>query len=275
MARSTAAAEARPAPSAEPRVIQARESVDELKLELIGLIREKIERNGWNQNTASRVLGTWQSKISLIMSGKVGSGDQAPSASLESLLASAALVGVNVRLETSPAFIADNYPDPNDLSEIPETLHNGRRPGAVTNTVSAATTERAVALMDESRGVRRSRKVHHSLLANLVFLTKYPGDVLDADHLETLEATTRRVTESAGVDLIEFDGESDHVRVLVNFPPNVAVSRLVNMIKDETTRALADEHPEVVDHYYNGTHLWSGAYYASTGGTSVPTRRAH
>ena len=32
-------------------------------------------------------------------------------------------------------------------------------------------------------------------------------------------------------ELVEFDGEDDHVHLLVNYPPKVAVSKLVNSLK--------------------------------------------
>ena len=31
--------------------------------------------------------------------------------------------------------------------------------------------------------------------------------------------------------LIEFDGEGDHVHLLVNYPPKVSISKLVNSLK--------------------------------------------
>lgn len=275
MARNAPASGERPTPATEPRVVQARESVDELKRQLIGLIREKVERNGWNQETASRVLGTWQSKVSLIMSGKLGGQQDATGVSLESLLVSATLVGVNVQLETTPAFIADNYPDPNHLDEIPESLRNARSGGTVSTAAAAESVERAVALMDDGRPVRRSRKVHHSMHVNLVFLTKYPGVIFSEEHLVELEAIMRTVCEGLGVDLVDFDGKTDHVRVLVNFPPNVSITRLTNAIKDETTQQMVASFPDLAGSVYNGSYLWAGSYYASTSGTLTrPTRSA-
>ena len=32
-------------------------------------------------------------------------------------------------------------------------------------------------------------------------------------------------------ELVEFDGEDDHVHLLVNYPPKVSVSNLVNSLK--------------------------------------------
>lgn len=42
-------------------------------------------------------------------------------------------------------------------------------------------------------------------------------------------------------DLVEFNGETDHVHLLVNFPPEVAVSKLVNGPEGVSARRLRDE----------------------------------
>jgi len=39
-------------------------------------------------------------------------------------------------------------------------------------------------------------------------------------------------------ELVEFNGEKDHVHLLVNYPPKVAVSNLVNSLKGVSLRLL-------------------------------------
>jgi len=41
-----------------------------------------------------------------------------------------------------------------------------------------------------------------------------------------------------GTELAEFNGEASHVHLLVNFPPTVALSRLVNSLKGVSSRRL-------------------------------------
>jgi putative transposase len=38
--------------------------------------------------------------------------------------------------------------------------------------------------------------------------------------------------------LVEIDGEDDHVHLLVNYPPKVPLSRLVNSLKGLSSRRL-------------------------------------
>ncbi|SFF90631.1 putative transposase, partial [Actinoplanes philippinensis] len=66
------------------------------------------------------------------------------------------------------------------------------------------------------------------------------------------------------------DDENNHVHLVVNFPPKVAVARLVNSLKGVSSRRLRQEFPDLVRHYYRANKLWSGSYFAgSVGGTPL------
>jgi hypothetical protein len=70
----------------------------------------------------------------------------------------------------------------------------------------------------------------------LVFVTKYRHPVFTATHLDRMEAIMRAVCGDFGCELVEFNGETEHVHLLVNFPPTVALSRLVNSLKGVSSR---------------------------------------
>ena len=67
-----------------------------------------------------------------------------------------------------------------------------------------------------------------------------------------------------GCDLAEFNGEGSHVHLLVNFPPKVALSRLVNSLKGVSSRRLRQEFPGLRRHYWQANRLWSGSYFAGS-----------
>lgn len=58
--------------------------------------------------------------------------------------------------------------------------------------------------------------------------------------------------------------ENNHVHLLVNFPPKVALSKLVNSLKGVSSRRLRKEYPEQVRHYWRAQRLWSGSYFAGS-----------
>jgi putative transposase len=109
----------------------------------------------------------------------------------------------------------------------------------------------------------------------LVFVTKYRHAVFTAAHLERLEAILRAVCADFECDLVEFNGEANHVHLLVRFPPKVALSRLVNSLKGVSSRRLRQEFPDLARHYWRG-RLWSGSYFAgSVGGAPLGVLRAY
>ncbi|GAB3807648.1 IS200/IS605 family transposase [Micromonospora zhanjiangensis] len=89
-------------------------------------------------------------------------------------------------------------------------------------------------------------------------------------HLTRMETIMRDVCADFEAELVEFNGENNHVHLLVNFPPKVAVTRLVNSLKGVSSRRLRQEFPDLVHHYYRANKLWSGSYFAgSVGGAPL------
>lgn len=66
-------------------------------------------------------------------------------------------------------------------------------------------------------------------------------------------------------ELIEFDGEGDHVHLLVTYPPKIALSKLVNSLKGVSSRLLRKKFHTVRTCYWKGV-LWSPSYFASSCG---------
>jgi putative transposase len=105
---------------------------------------------------------------------------------------------------------------------------------------------------------------------HLVFVTKFRHKVFGDQHLSRMEAIMGDVCADFEAELMEFNGENNHVHLLVNFPPKVAVARLVNSLKGVSSRRLRQEFPDLVRHYYRANKLWSGSYFAgSVGGAPL------
>src|SRR3984893_8577649 len=90
------------------------------------------------------------------------------------------------------------------------------------------------------------------LHAHLVFVTKYRHRVFTDRHLARMQEIMRAVCEDFECELVEFNGEDNHVHLLVNFPPKVALSKLVNSLKGVSSRRMRQEFPELVKHYWRG-----------------------
>ena len=97
--------------------------------------------------------------------------------------------------------------------------------------------------MADMEGVRTGRHCVFVLHAHLVFVTKYRHKVFGDRHLARMEEVMRMVCADFEVELAEFNGEADHVHLLVNFPPKVALSKLVNSLKASRPAGCARSSP--------------------------------
>ncbi|WP_267900763.1 IS200/IS605 family transposase [Micromonospora musae] len=79
-----------------------------------------------------------------------------------------------------------------------------------------------------------------------------------------MEAIMLDVCRDFEAELVEFNGANNHVHLLVNYPPKVAVARLVNGLKGVSSRRLRQEFPDLARHYYRANKLWSGSYFAGS-----------
>ncbi|AFM10477.1 ISHa1942 transposase A-like protein [Saccharomonospora phage PIS 136] len=123
---------------------------------------------------------------------------------------------------------------------------------------------------------RTGRHVVYTMHAHLVFVTKYRHPVFTDTHLRRMEEVMGQVCNDFETELEEFNGEPNHVHLLVHFPPKVAVSKLVNSLKGVSSRMLRKEFEDLRFAYWRGVRLWSGSYFAgSVGGAPISVVRQY
>ena len=105
---------------------------------------------------------------------------------------------------------------------------------------------------------------------HIVFATKYRRKVINAQMLERMKEIFSRLCQNQKSELIEFGGESDHVHLLVDLSPDVAVSKLVNTLKTISSRLIRKEFAEHLNQFYWKPVFWTGAYCViSSGGAPL------
>ena len=67
-------------------------------------------------------------------------------------------------------------------------------------------------------------------------------------------------------ELREFNGEDDHVHLLVHYPPKLPVSTLVNRLNGVSAHYLRKEFTGRVNRHLMHGHLWSPSYLAASAG---------
>lgn len=101
---------------------------------------------------------------------------------------------------------------------------------------------------------------------HLVFVTKYRRGALTGPILTRCQEVMADVCQDFGAELREFNGEDDHVHLLVHYPPTVEISKLVNSLKGVSSRHLRKEFWPHLRKYLWGDRLWSPSYFASSCG---------
>ena len=124
--------------------------------------------------------------------------------------------------------------------------------------------------MKNETNIRRGRHCVFLMHVHLVFVTKYRRKIFDQDAIEKLRSYFASVCADFDVELVEMDGERDHVHLLINYPPKLAISNLVNSLKGVSSRLLRRDRPDIAQRYYYKGVLWSPSYFAgSCGGAPI------
>ncbi len=119
--------------------------------------------------------------------------------------------------------------------------------------------------MDKSSEIRTGRHCVFKLHVHLVFVTKYRKKVFTSEILKDLYVIFQDVCQNFETEIIEMNGESEHIHLLLNYPPKVSISKLVNSLKGVSSRLIRKQHPELKKSYWKGG-LWSPSYFASSCG---------
>ena len=130
--------------------------------------------------------------------------------------------------------------------------------------------------MKKETDLRRGRHVVFNLHVHLVFVAKYRRKVSTKEILDDMRQIFESVCTDFEAQLVEFDGENDHVHLLVNYPPKVSISKLVNSLKGVSSRMIRQKnYPGIREKLWGGA-LWSPSYFAgSCGGVPISIIRQY
>ncbi len=112
------------------------------------------------------------------------------------------------------------------------------------------------------------RKTSHSVYDikyHVVWITKYRKKVLKGQVGLRLRELVRQVCAAQDVYIISGSIQSDHVHMLLSVPPNLSVSKLMQLIKGRTSRKLLQEFESLSREFW-GRHLWARGYFAASTG---------
>ena len=119
--------------------------------------------------------------------------------------------------------------------------------------------------------LKSSRHSKHLIHVHLVFTPKYRKRIFTKEHIDYMKEIFTNICDNFESELIEFDGEDNHVHLLVQYHPKVAISILIHSLKGVSSRKLRQKFPIFKKVYWgNKVALWSPSYFAgSVGGAPI------
>jgi len=113
------------------------------------------------------------------------------------------------------------------------------------------------------------------LVVHLIFTTKYRRKIFDGMMIQQIREAFQSAAEKLEIEILEMDGEADHVHVLIAYPPKLAISVLVNNLKSISSRRVRILNTHLRKASNSGV-LWSRSYFAcSAGGATIETLKAY
>lgn len=105
-----------------------------------------------------------------------------------------------------------------------------------------------------------------SLSYHLVLVTKYRRKVITPEMMERMKEIFTNTLSKWECQLLEFNGEADHVHLLLTTNPKPALSALVNNLKTVSSRLIRKEFQMEASKVYRKPVFWSRSYCLLTCG---------
>ncbi|MCP3024015.1 IS200/IS605 family transposase [Cupriavidus basilensis] len=116
----------------------------------------------------------------------------------------------------------------------------------------------------------------YALQYHLVLVTKYRRKCLTSAMLAAFERLAAERCMRWGGKLIESNGEADHVHMLIELPPTVALAEFVGALKTGTSRRLRRAFKDELAAVYRTPVLWSRSYCVlSCGGAPLEVAKQY
>ena len=103
---------------------------------------------------------------------------------------------------------------------------------------------------------RKSSHAVYRLRYHFVFITKYRKPALRGEIGKEVRDLTREICRSLDIEIVKGHVRPDHVHLLLDVPPRLAPSRVMQAIKGKTSHHLLQDHRKLRKEFW-GRHLWA------------------
>ena len=97
---------------------------------------------------------------------------------------------------------------------------------------------------------------------HLVLVTKYRHPVIDGVVKTCLYSRIRGIFNKRGLNILELNGEPDHVHILFEADPFTCPGELVNVLKTQTSKFVRQAYGDtLLKKWYWKPYFWSESYF--------------
>lgn len=105
----------------------------------------------------------------------------------------------------------------------------------------------------------------HKLMVHIVWLPKYRKRILKGALARRVEELLKECAECNGWKLIELNIQLDHIHMILQFKPNMSISKIVQLFKGKSSKIIRKEFSELKEVYW-GPSFWGDGFFAETVG---------
>ena len=104
----------------------------------------------------------------------------------------------------------------------------------------------------------------YSIQYHVVWCVKYRRKVLISEIEQSLHEILYKIADDNGFQILELNGEEDHIHLLLNCTPQHYIPDMMKALKGVSARLLMKKHGDYLKSRLWGGHLWNPSYYIAT-----------
>jgi putative transposase len=124
--------------------------------------------------------------------------------------------------------------------------------------------------------MQRNQHALYNIHYHLILVTKYRKACITPAMFRLLKAQAEKVFGLYNIDVEEINYEADHVHLLLQAPPTVCISSVINSYKSTSSRLVRKEFADHLAKFYWKPYFWSRSYMIlSSGGAPIEVIRKY
>ena len=122
----------------------------------------------------------------------------------------------------------------------------------------------------------KNQHAQYNLQYHLVLVTKYRKPCITPQMFRVIEGQLKKVAEGFRAEVEEISFEPDHVHLLMQVPPQISLSVMINSMKSTSSRLVRKLFAEHMSGFYGKPVFWNMSYLIlSCGGAPIDVIRGY